>query len=138
MKIQMTIAAAILAFSTTGLAAENSKDHAHDGKAAEHPHEAKPQHGGVVSIVKEVNYELVASPGGLMLYVSDHGKPADLKGASAKVTLLSGAKKEEVTLAPGKDALEAKGAFATSSGTKAVAQVSITGKGTQAVRFTLK
>lgn len=108
------------------------------GDAKDHAHEAKAQHGGVVSVVKDLNYELVAGAGELRLYVSDHGKPAELTGATAKLTMLSGSKKEEATLAPAGGALQAKGSFAVAAGTKVVAQVSLQGKPAQSVRFTLK
>lgn len=120
------------------MAADDHKDHGHDSKAAKHPHEEKAQHGGVVSVVRDVNYEFVATPDELKLYVSDHGKAVELKGATAKVTLLSGSKKEEAILTAGTNALEAKGSFATKAGTKVVAQVALQGKSSHAVRFTLK
>jgi len=108
------------------------------GEPKDHAHEAKAQHGGVVSVVKDVNYELVASASELRLYVSDHGKPAELTGATARLTMLSGSKKEEATLAPAGGALQAKGSYAVAAGTKVVAQVALQGKPAQSVRFTLK
>ena len=138
MKIAAFLAVSALALSSNSFAADDHKGHEHEGKGAAHAHEAKPQHGGVVAVVKDVNYELVARPDGLALYVSDHGKPSDLAGASAKLTLLSGSKKEEATLAPVGSALQAKGSFAASAGTKVVAQVTLKGQAAQAVRFTLK
>ena len=140
MKTSSLIAAATLALSLCGLtqAAEEHKGHGHDDKAAAHPHEAKAQHGGVVSVVKDTNYELVARAGEVLLFVTDHGKAVDLSGATAKLTLLSGSKKEELTLVPGKDALQAKSDFAMAAVTKAVAQVSMKGQPTQAVRFSVK
>lgn len=138
MKIFSLIAVTAIGVSGAAFAAEDHKDHAHDSKGAEHAHEAKAQHGGIVSVVKDVNYELVANAAELLLYVSDHGKPANLAGATAKLTMLSGSKKDEATLVPGKDALQAKGNFAVAAGTKVVAQVSLQGKPAQAVRFSLK
>lgn len=138
MKIAAFIAVSALALSSNGFAADDHKGHEHEGKGGAHAHEIKAQHGGVVAVVKDINYELVARPDGLMLHVSDHGKPADLSGASAKLTLLSGSKKEEATLAPAGNALQAKGTFTASPGTKVVAQVSLKGQPMQAVRFTLK
>lgn len=138
MKRSMLVAVAVMGFSAYAFAADDHKGHDHDTKGSAHAHEVKAQHGGVVSVVKDVNYELVARPDALMLYVSDHGKPADLNGATAKLTLLSGSKKEEATLAPGGDSLQAKGTFSAGAGTKVVAQVSLKGQPAQAVRFTLK
>jgi hypothetical protein len=103
------------------------------------PHDAdhKPMQGGVLSTVKDVDYELVAKPNVLQLYMRDHGKPVDVSKTTAKVTLLSGADKQEVDLKPTGDKLEAKGTFKISPGTKVVAQVISAGK-TSSVRFVLK
>lgn len=138
MKFSAIIALSALALSSNGFAADDHKGHEHETKGSAHAHEVKAQHGGVVAVVKDINYELVARPDGLALYVSDHGKPADLAGATAKLTLLSGSKKEEATLAPNADALQTKGTFTASPGTKVVAQVSLKGQPLQAVRFVLK
>ena len=140
MKLFPFIAATALALGLCGLApaAEEHKGHGHDDKPAAHPHEAKPRHGGVVSVVQDINYELVARADEVLLYITDHDQPMDLSGATAKLTMLSGSKKEEVTLMPGKDALQAKGTFAVVAGTKAIARVSMKGKPAQAVRFSIK
>ncbi|MBX3624093.1 MAG: hypothetical protein KF892_03690 [Rhizobacter sp.] len=125
--------------STSALAVDTHKGHDHGGgKAGSHAHEAKPAYGGVVSVVKDVNYELVAKADTLTLYVSDHGKPVDLKGASAKLTLLSASDKADVTLAPAGDRLEAKGSFKVGAGTKVAGQVTLAGGAATSVRFTLK
>ena len=138
MKIASFIAISALAMSSNVFTADDHKGHEHENKGSTHPHDAKAQHGGVVAVVKDVNYEFVARPDGLTLYVNDHGKATDLSGASAKVTLLSGSKKEEATLVPVGETLQIKGTFTVSPGTKAVAQVSLKGQPTQAVRFALK
>ncbi|MFY7914570.1 MAG: hypothetical protein ACOVPA_07860 [Rubrivivax sp.] len=104
----------------------------------EHAHEHQPQHGGVVVEVKDIDYELVAKPSVIQLHLRDHGKPADLTKASAKLTLLSGADKQEVELKPVGDKLEASGSFKVGPGTKVVALVTVAGKPAGTVRFTLK
>lgn len=104
--------------------------------AGEHDH--KPLHGGLVTEVKEVQYELVAQADSLQIYVLDHGKPVKLDGASARVTLLSGSDKQEVELKAVGDKLEAKGSFKVAAGTKVLAAVSLPGKATASPRFTLK
>ncbi|WP_420473663.1 hypothetical protein [Noviherbaspirillum sp. ST9] len=106
--------------------------------ASEKDHDDKPRYGGVVSVVKDVNYELVAKPDSITLYVIDHGKPVDTKNASASLTLLSAAEKSEVKLAPaGENKLEAKGNFKVQPGTKVAGSVKIDGK-LNSVKFTLK
>lgn len=98
-----------------------------------------PQYGGVVTELKELQYEIVAKPDSIALYIDDHGKKIDTKGASAKVILLNGRVKTAATLAPaGENKLEAKGAFKVEKGTKIVAVVSLREKSAQSVRFALK
>ncbi|CAG0993185.1 hypothetical protein BURK2_02509 [Burkholderiales bacterium] len=103
----------------------------------DHGHEDKPLHGGLVTEIKDMDYELVAKPDVLQLYVRDHGKPVDVSRATAKITLLSGSDKQEVELKPSADRLEAKGSFKVMPGTKVVAQVNLASKAATA-RFVLK
>lgn len=128
MKRQAVLASNTLALTGSAFAAGDKHDHAH---------ELKPLHGGVVVEVKDMDYELVAKPTAIQLYLRDHGKPADVPKASAKVTLLTGTEKQEVELKPAGDKLDAAGAFKVGPGTKAVAVVTINGKPATA-RFTLK
>lgn len=132
-------AALALSVSHAAFAADDHKGHNHDDKkGGEHAHDVKPQYGGVVSVVKDVNYELVAKPDSITLYVNDHGKPVDTKDASAALTLLSASGKTDVKLAPaGENKLEAKGNFKVQPGTKVAGSVKLAGK-TQNVKFTLK
>lgn len=96
----------------------------------------KPLHGGVVVDVRDVDYELVAKPDTLQLYLRAHGKAVDLSNASAKLTLLAGNDKQEVELKPAGGRLEAKGSFKTAAGTKVIAVVIVAGK-TSTARFVL-
>ena len=99
----------------------------------------KPKYGGVVKEVNEVQYELVAKPDRLTLFVEDHGKKVETKGATGKVTLRSGADRKEVVLQPaGDNKMEAAGTFNIAAGTVAIAQVKLAGKPEQSVRFALK
>ena len=94
-------------------------------------------HGGIVTGTKLMDYELVAKPDVLQLYLRDHGKPVDICNVTAKITLLSGADKQEVELKPTGDKLEAKGSFKVPPGTKVVALVNLASKAATA-RFVLK
>ena len=123
MKLQSIVAAFALSVASTVFAAG--------------AHDHKPLHGGVVAEVKDVDYELVAKPSTIQIFVRDHGKPVDVSKATAKVTLLTGSDKQEVELKPAGDRLEAGGSFKVGAGTKAVAVVTINGKPATA-RFTLK
>ena len=125
MKLVQLIAALALAATGTAFA------------AAEHGHETKPLHGGVLVVVKDVEFELVAKSDSLQLHLRDHGKPIDVSKASAKLTLLAGTEKQEVELKPAGEKLEAKGSFKVAANTKVVAIVSLAGKSSTA-RFVLK
>ncbi len=125
MKLAQFIAAFALAASAGAYAADG------------HSHDPKPQHGGVVVEVKDIEYELVAKPDSLQLHLRDHGKVVDVSKGSAKLTLLVGADKQEVELKPAGDKLEAKGSFKLGANAKAVAIVALAGKSSTA-RFVLK
>ena len=125
MKPMQHIAALVLAVTGAAFAAED------------HAHETKPLHGGVVVVVKDIEYELVTKPDTLQLHLRDHGKPVDVSKASAKLTLLAGSDKQEVELKPAGDKFEAKGSFKVAANTKVVASVSLAGKSSSA-RFVLK
>lgn len=119
---------AALALAAAGSFAQPHKD----------SHDHKPLHGGVVVEASDMDFELVAKADGIALYVRDHGKAADLKGATGKLTLLAGSAKTEAQLAPAGDRLEAKGSFPTAAGTKVVATVQLAGRKPANVRFVLK
>lgn len=104
----------------------------------DHGHEHKPLHGGIVSEVKDMDYELVAKPEVIQLYLRDHGKPVDVSKASAKLTILVGMEKQEAELKPAGDRLEAPVVVKTSGGAKVVALVMIPGKPVTTVRFVVK
>lgn len=123
MKLRSTLAAAALALTSTAWA------------AGSHDHE--PMHGGIVVATRVADFELVAKPASVQLYLRDHGKPMDVSQAKGKLTLLSGAGKQEVELKPAGDKLEAIGSFRVGPGSKAVAVVTIGGKPATA-RFTLR
>ncbi|GAP38770.1 hypothetical protein ABXN37_27110 [Piscinibacter sakaiensis] len=128
MTLHTLIAALTLAVAGTAHAAGEKHDHAHDHQ---------PMHGGVVVEVKDRDYELVAKSTTLQLYLRDHGKPADIAKASARLTWLTGTEKQEAELKPAGDRLEATGNFKLGPGTKAVAVVTVGGK-PATVRFVLK
>jgi len=122
-RIALMLAAATLAASA---AAHADGDH-------------KPKYGGVVAVVKDVQYELVAKPDSITLFIEDHGKKVDTKGATARLTLLSGGDKTELALVPlGDNGLGAKGAFKVPAGTKAVATITLAGKPAINARFAIK
>jgi hypothetical protein len=128
MKAITLFTALALALAAAGSLAQPHKDN----------HDHKPLHDGVVVEASDMDFELVAKPDSIALYVRDHGKPADIKGASGKLTLLVGSTKTEATLAPAGDRLEAKGNFGVAAGTKVVATVQLAGRKPANVRFALK
>ncbi len=124
MKFRIFLITSSLLLSGLAWAGPNDADH-------------KPMHGGVLTTVKDIDYELVANPTTLRLYVRDHGKAVDVSKALAKLTLLTGAEKQEVDLKPNEDNLQATGSFKVGAGTKVIAVISIGGKQSTA-RFVLK
>lgn len=105
---------------------------------SQHAHDHEPMHGGIVVETRDMDYELVASSTMLQLYLRDHGEPANVANASAKVTLLAGTVKQEVELRPVGDRLEAVGNFNVGPGAKVVAVVLNGGKLAGTVRFSIK
>ena len=103
----------------------------------DHGHEHKPLHGGVVSEVKDMDYELVAKPDLIQLHLRDHGKPVDVSKSNAKLTILVGADKQEIELKPAGSQLEATGSFKLAN-SKIVVLISVPGKAPATVRFVLK
>lgn len=126
MKIKALTLAALLTMTASAFAAGESK----------HDHVAK--HGGIVVETKQGDMEIVAKPEAIQIYFDDHGKPVQLNGAKAKVTLLNGTVKSDVELAPAGDRLEAKGAFNVAKGTKGVAVLTLAGKAPLTARFEVK
>jgi hypothetical protein len=104
--------------------------------AGPHSHADKPLYGGVVAEARDIDFELVAQKDKLHLYLRDHGKKVDVSNATATLTLLNGADKQEVALTPQGEWLGAAGDFKVTKGTKAVAVVKQAGK-TVTVRFVL-
>lgn len=102
-------------------------------------HDHQPLHGGIVVESNDMDFELVPKAQVITLHLRDHGKPANVKGATGKLTILSGAEKMEAALAPAADdKLEAKGNFKVGPGTKFVATVNLPGKKAVNVRFAQK
>ena len=92
-----------------------------------HAEHGKPQFGGVVAEAGEVQFEIVGKDGRVTVHVSNHGNPVDVSGASAKLTVLSGADRSEVELKPvGGDRLEGQGRIA--SGAKLLVTLQWPGK----------
>ncbi len=104
--------------------------------AGQHSHSEQPMHGGVVSEARDLDFELVAQKDKIRLFLRDHGKKVDVSNATATLTLLNGADKQDVALVPDGEWLGAAGEFKMQKGTKAVAVVKRAGK-TITVRFVL-
>jgi len=133
---------AFVLFVAAGLPpAMAADDHKHDKQGA-HKHDEKAHaghHGGVVATAGHTEYELVARPDVLTIYVSVEEKPMSTKGASGTLTLLAGKDRATATLAPaGDNRLEAKGAFKLAPETRVVATITLAGHKPHQIRFTLK
>ncbi len=127
MKLKIVaISIATLASFAIGASAALAKD----------DHTAK--HGGIFVETKALDFEIVAKPDLIQVYVNDHGKAVKLDGGKAKVTLLNGTEKSDVELAPSGDKFEAKGSFKVAKGTKGIAVVTLAGKPAATARFEVK
>jgi hypothetical protein len=99
--------------------------------------DAKARHGGVVAMASDLGFELVSTPGGVAIYVEDHGKPMAPTGLKGKLTVLNGAEKSEAELVVAGDKLEARG-VKLDKGAKAVATLVTPAAKAITVRFTVK
>ena len=109
MKIRSLLLMLVIFLSTATIAnADGAHDHA-------------PLFGGKIFVVKDIDVELVAKNDLVQIYVRDHGKPIDINGGSAKLTLLNGAGKKEYELAANKENFEIKEKFNLEKGTKVLA-----------------
>jgi hypothetical protein len=107
---------------------------------AAHAHgSTKPQHGGIVQITGETMFELVNKPGGVELYISEHGEDIPSSSASAKLSIASGGAKKEVPLTPaGSNKYVAKGVKVPSGSKVIVTLVDNTIKAKTFATFTVK
>ena len=122
----LAVAAAVALAGFSGTAIAEKEDH------------NKPAHGGIFVETKALDFEIVARPDAIQVYVGEHGKPVKLDGAKGKVTLLNGSEKTEVDLTPAGDRMEAKGSFKVAKGTKGIASVTLAGKSAATARFEVK
>lgn len=107
------------------------------GQASAHG-AGKPQHGGVVQEVNDVNFELVTEADGATIYLVDHDEPLSSKGITGKLTVLQGTSKSEVEVKDaGDNKLRATG-VKISNGAKVVAVLNNVEGKTVTVRFTVK
>lgn len=60
-----------------------------------------PQHGGVVQMNGETLFELVRSPTGVSLYVTDEGEPVAASGMTARLSVTVGGERRDVEMVPG-------------------------------------
>jgi hypothetical protein len=91
---------------------------------AAHPHgSTKPMHGGLVQLIGETSFELVARADGAEVYLIDDGEELPTEGLGGKLMIDNAGTKTEAALTPaGGNKLEAKGAKIP-SGTQVVVLV---------------
>lgn len=99
---------------------------------------ASPQYGGIVQMVDDMSFELVARADSAELYLGDHGEKVPTANMTGKLTVLSGTNKSEAKFEPaGGHKLEAKG-VKIAKGDKVIALVTSADKKTTSVRFVIK
>ena len=99
--------------------------------------EAVARHGGVVATSSDLDFELVGTATGAVIYVEDHGKPMAPTGMTGKLTVLAGGQKSEATLTVAGDKLEARG-LKLAPGARVVAALTTPAKKAITVRLTVK
>jgi hypothetical protein len=98
----------------------------------------KPLHGGVVQLVGEKSFELVALPDGAELYVVDDGEDISSADMTAKLTVDVGGAKSEASMQPaGGNKFEAKG-VKIPSGAKVAVLLTARDQSKTTARFTIK
>jgi hypothetical protein len=100
--------------------------------------DAKPLHGGIVQMVNDLSFELVAQADGATIYLMDHDKPMASKGITGKLTVLQGTNKFETDIKEaGDNTLRVMG-VKLGKGDKLVAALSNVGGKSMTVRFAIK
>lgn len=107
---------------------------------AQHAHDHKPRHGGIVREANDFVYELEATPTRITVWVTDEAnKPVPTTGSSATLALIDSGKRADIALVPaGENRLAATGTFALRPGMGALLEVSVGGKTVAKLRYTLK
>jgi hypothetical protein len=107
---------------------------------AQHKHDHKPKHGGVIREAGGFVYELVAKPTEIVVHVTDEvDKPVPVRGSTAAVTLIDSGTRVEVPLAAGTENRHAAtGTFPVRPGMSALLDVAVGGKPVAKLRYTLK
>ena len=132
MNRKQLITAAMFLATSSPLTALGADKHGHD-------HDHRPLHGGIVAEAGDLNYELVAKPDSLTIYVVDHGKPVATSGARGTATVHSGSEKLAAVLEPaGENRLAARGSFKLGVGGRVAASVALAGKPEVKLNFRLK
>jgi nitrogen fixation protein FixH len=112
-----------------------------DASLAQHKHDHKPKHGGVIKETGGFVYELKVAPKEITVWVTDESnKPVPTVGSTAKVTLIpDAALRAEVPLEPaGDNRFRATGDFAIKPGSSALLDVAVGGKQVAKLRYVLK
>lgn len=95
------------------------------------------RNGGITTMLKNRDYELVMKPTVATVFIYQDEQPADTKGATGTITFTQGDKKTVLPLEPaGANKMEAKGTF--SPGGKALATITLPGRKPQEVSWALK
>jgi len=100
--------------------------------------DAKPLHGGIVQLVNDLSFELVAQADGATIYLMDHDKPMASKGITGKLTVLQGTKKSEADIKEGGDNTLRVMGVNLGKGDKLVAALTNVNGKSMTVRFTIK
>ena len=99
----------------------------------------KPKHGGQVAMSGEIVMELVRSPKGVSVYVTEEDEPLPAASMTGKLTIAAGAKKSEAPLAAGPgNRFDAKGLTIPAGAKVAVMLVNKASQARAVATFTAK
>jgi len=106
---------------------------------AEERHDHGANHGGIVVESGHHHLEITVVDGRIDLYVKgEDGQPEDVKHATAKATVLSERKKEDIVLSPeASNMLSGMGAFKAVKGTTVVITLTMPGHAPEQARVRL-
>ncbi|MFO1284116.1 MAG: hypothetical protein U1F51_16940 [Burkholderiales bacterium] len=107
---------------------------------AQHRHDHKPKHGGLVREANDFVYELTVTPTAITVWVTDESdRPVATAGSSATLVLIDSGQRVEVVLAPaGDNRFAASGAWKFRAGTGALLEVGVGGRTVAKLRYTLR
>ena len=97
--------------------------------------DAVPQHGGILQLVDDLEFELVAGTDTADLYIEDHDEPMPVENVTGQLTILNGTEKTKADLIPAGDNRLQASKVTIAAGARVIAIVKLPTGQSVAVRF---